>query len=329
MKLLEKDFLGPLSLEVNGLPDVNAVYVILSEVNVGFEPLYIGIASRLKHRIKQHMFNGLLAENIENISDLSIFYWEFTPEIREEAKDLERKLIKKYKPSFNKPIYNSSKLDVKIEEFKKEEELRSKQWFRSSIIASMSLIITISAVFTFYMEGKKEAELKSVLEKELSISSASFLKNKEKAEAQMIKLIAELNEQREAFMTLDLNAPEVFAAEVPKEIVKLNARIASIEAGITKFSDSRLLEKMDVIETSINGNPEKILSVPLLRNDLSNYKLVSDKELLRLERSIEKIDSRLSFFVTTTITLILGIFTAVIAPLIITFVQRKNDKSSK
>ncbi|MGP4988582.1 hypothetical protein [Pseudoalteromonas nigrifaciens] len=145
----------------------------------------------------------------------------------------------------------------------------------------------------------------------------------------MIKLIAELNEQREAFMTLDLNAPEAFATEVPKEIVKLNARIASIEAGITKFTDSRLLEKMDVIETSINGNPEKILSVPLLRNDLSNYKLVSDKELLRLERSIEKIDSRLSFFVTTTITLILGIFTAVIAPLIITFVQRKNDKSSK
>ncbi|MGP4988580.1 GIY-YIG nuclease family protein [Pseudoalteromonas nigrifaciens] len=168
MKLLEKDFLGPLSLEVNGLPDVSAVYVILSKVNVGFEPLYIGIASRLKHRIKHQMFNGLLAENIENISDLSIFYWEFTPEIREEAEDLELKLIKKYKPSCNKAIYNSSKFNVKIEEFKKEEELRSKQWFRSSIIASMSLIITISAVFTFYMEGKKEAELKSVLEKELS-----------------------------------------------------------------------------------------------------------------------------------------------------------------
>jgi len=331
VKILDKEFLGPISLEFNKLPDVSAIYVIVLKDQDDFQPLYIGIASRLSHRIRTHVFNGFISDNIESENDLSIFYWEFNSETREEAEDLELRLIKKYNPNFNKNPYgdgNKSKLNIKIEQLKKEEEHRSKQWFRSSIIASMSLIIGISAVFTFYMEGKKEAELKSILEKELSISSADFLKSKGLAETQLNRLISDLNEQQEALKTLDLSDSESFAKEVPKEIVKLNARVASIEAGITKLTNSRILEKMNVIETSINGSPEKVLSVPLLRNDLSNYKLISDKELLRLEKSIEKIDSRLSFFVTTTITLILGIFTAVIAPLIITFVQRRNEKNT-
>lgn len=329
MKLFENEFVGPSDLEINTLPSSSAIYVITLKDQDDFQPLYIGIASNLKSRIRNNLFHGLFSENVDNVNDVSIYYWGFNGDNREEAEELELKLVKQYRPEFNKAsieLTQNTKLNEKIEKLKKEEETRSKQWFRSSIVASMTLIITISAIFTFYIEGKNKSGLLSILEKEVFIKSASFSKSQKQAESELKSLIIFLSEQREALTSLDLNRPEDFDKEIPKEIIKLNARIASIEAGVAKISESRILEKIKVIETSINGSPEKVLSVPLLRNDLKNYKLISDKELLRLEKSIEKIDSRLSFFVTTTITLTLGIFTAAIAPLIISFVQRKSDR---
>jgi hypothetical protein len=135
--------------------------------------------------------------------------------------------------------------------------------------------------------------------------------------------------QKAALQTLDIKSTGSINQDVPKEIIKLNSKVSTIEANIRKLSEAKIILKMEAIENALEGSPEKVLSVPLIKNDLKNYKLASDKELLRLEKSIEKLDSRLSFFETTTITLTLGFFATMIAPVLISSFQRRRESSSK
>ena len=72
-----------------------------------------------------------------------------------------------------------------------------------------------------------------------------------------------------------------------------------------------------------NSGVSQLLSVPLLRSKVDNFQGATEKELLKLEKNIEKLESSLNFFVTTTVTLTLGIFTAVLAPFFISFIQRR------
>ena len=329
MNIFGKKFTGPFELDFEKLPNISAVYIIASKESEEFEPLYIGYASRLGARLKQHGVFGTILSHGFLSNDVSIYYWEFDSNSRAEAQILEATLIKEFKPKFNYESINHSKFQEQIQKLKEEEEVRSKQWFRSSILASITMIIGTVAFYTSYIQEEKQNNLRSILEKELSISNQDFQRDSNLAKIKLEKLIEELKLQKAALQTLDIKSTGSINQDVPKEIIKLNSKVSTIEANIRKLSEAKIILKMEAIENALEGSPEKVLSVPLIKNDLKNYKLASDKELLRLEKSIEKLDSRLSFFETTTITLTLGFFATMIAPVLISSFQRRRESSSK
>ena len=218
------------------------------------------------------------------------------------------------------------KLKVEIDKLRSEEEFRSKKNFINLIVVTMTIIVAATAVYTYFIQDRKQIELTNILERQIAFKSDDLRKESERASKRISELIAKIKAQTNALKTIDITKTGDLGQDIPKEIVKLNARFSSLEADLRVIKESQIVNKIKAIEESIEGNPMKVLSVPLIRNDLKNYKLVSEKELLRLEKNLEKLDSRLSFFVTTTITLTLGIFTAVIAPLLISFAKRRRER---
>jgi excinuclease UvrABC nuclease subunit len=141
LNIFGKKFTGPFELDFEKLPNISAVYIIASKESEEFEPLYIGYASRLGARLKQHGVFGTILSHGFLSNDVSIYYWEFDSNSRAEAQILEATLIKEFKPKFNYESINHSKFQEQIQKLKEEEEVRSKQWFRSSILASITMII--------------------------------------------------------------------------------------------------------------------------------------------------------------------------------------------
>ena len=63
--------------------------------------------------------------------------------------------------------------------------------------------------------------------------------------------------------------------------------------------------------------------MPLLRTRFDSFRTATESDTLRLEKSIDRLDGRIDIFATATITLVVGIFTAVLAPLFVSFWQRR------
>lgn len=213
-------------------------------------------------------------------------------------------------------------------QLKKEKLARAKQSrtsFLNSLFATLTIVVTSSAVITFYVQDQKEREINNVLERQISISSQDFKLAASKAEIQLSTLMSQISAQREAISSIDITDGKDTTKVLARDVASMNLRLSDIDTKLKTFEDSKLVQKMDSLEKSIEGSPEKILSVPLIRNDFKNYKSMTEKELLRLEKNIEKLEGRLNFFVTTTVTLSLGIFAAVAAPLVSSFSKRRKD----
>ncbi|EMQ4276730.1 MULTISPECIES: GIY-YIG nuclease family protein [unclassified Vibrio] len=325
MKLLNKEFVRVQGLKFDVLPSTGAVYIISSKCDGReFTPFYIGITQRLKARLKHH---PILLEILSKKSSegIEILYWSFSQSEVEEARNLEMALIRDYLPEFNKVhVDNYEKFNRKVNQLKEEEEKRSKQWFKSSIFASATLMVLLSGTYTFYVQDKRDSDIRSILEKEIFASNIEFKKETDLARNKLGELISELKLQQEALENIDVSKSSELDEVIPKEVAIINSKLATIESKIRDFERSGVVGKVTAIEETLDGSVENLLSVPLLKNDLKNYKLISDKELLRLEKSIDKLDSRLTFFVGTTITLTLAIFTAIVAPLFVSRYQRKQ-----
>lgn len=208
----------------------------------------------------------------------------------------------------------------------KEENYQSKKNLLNSVIATMTIVISLTAVYTFYAQDYKQLEISNLLEKEITFKTENIRNETNLASIKIDTLLAEMQSQIKLIESLDKVKIGKTNENITKEIVILNSKISIIESEISKIHKSNILEKIKAIEKAIQGNPIKVLSVPLIKNDFRNYKTNTEKELFRLEKTVEKLDSRLSFFVTTTITLTLGIFTTIIAPLFLTFIQRRREK---
>ncbi len=211
----------------------------------------------------------------------------------------------------------------KLSAMKKEEQLQSVRNVLSSIAASAALFTVVAAIYSFYVKDKDRMALSSAVEKQITFQAEDLRSESEKAQTILKRLADELDAKTIALETLV--ADDSSESNVTKDLAKLTTRYSVLESDIRMFKDSRVIEKITALEESIEGDPAQVLSVPLIRNDLKNYKLVSEKEMLRLEKNIEKLESRLNFFVTTTITLAITIFTAIVAPLLVSYTQRKKN----
>ena len=108
----------------------------------------------------------------------------------------------------------------------------------------------------------------------------------------------------------------------------LTTRIKKIEDSVAHLKERDVADKVRAIENAMGGEVEQLLSVALLGSEVKNLKETKAEDVLRLEKLIEALDERLNFFVTITITLSLGIFAAIVAPLVLPFFQRRRGPQS-
>lgn len=212
----------------------------------------------------------------------------------------------------------------KIENLKRDEKKRSEKTLRTAILFATVLISLMVAITTFVVQEKRKLQFSNILEKELMFRTYDIQKLKEETKVNLHRLRSDIQTQQERIQKLSVPVSADIDMELRKQIDLSIEKMNSLEARLLAFDEAKIIEKMSNIENAMEGDVTKLLSVPLLKSDLSNFKKNAEKELIKLEKKIEKLDARLSFFVTTTITLTLGIFTAVIAPLFISYLQRRG-----
>ncbi|WP_318434041.1 hypothetical protein [Photobacterium leiognathi] len=219
------------------------------------------------------------------------------------------------------------------EQIKRKEKLEREKYVRSSFLNSLVITLTIvtaaTATFTYYIQDKTEQEIDSVLARQVSLSSQELKKMSMVAETKLSSLIQELNAQKDAISNIEVSDDKSnLNQQVAKDLASISVRLTNTESELRALNQAKLPSKLAMIEESIQGSTEQLLSVPMIRNDFKNYKSITEKEILRLEKGIEKLESRLNFFVTTTVTLSLGIFAAVAAPIMNSYSKRRKSNDS-
>lgn len=254
--------------------------------------------------------NNSLA-NLNSKDDLEHEYQKMLNELNEQEARFKREI-------YEKEVELKKELELKLQH---ENELRSKQARKNiinSIVVTSTIIISTSAVYTSVIQNRREDAVSSILEKQVSFTSRELQNESLKAEQRISTLIKELKAQKDSLSQFSPDRIESNHS-IAKDVSALGVRLVTLESNFRKFESSKLVPKMTAIEASIEGSPEKVLSVPLIKNDLNNFKMVSEKEILRLEKNIERLDGRLSFFVTTTVTLLIGILAAIAGPIFSAF----------
>jgi len=153
-RILGKDFTGPLSLEEIEFPKkTSAVYIISSEDSKHFTPLYVGIAHDLQHRIKQHLSKGVIRDLILDTTLVSLSYWEFDENTKEEAQNLEKSILHNFNPDYNLNTYNDHR--AKKVEIKRKEKTRKFTSFVAGIASVLVLTATIALTFGAIFDKNK------------------------------------------------------------------------------------------------------------------------------------------------------------------------------
>jgi hypothetical protein len=223
----------------------------------------------------------------------------------------------------------AQKMRIEIENMRREHEFSSHRFLRLTAAATAIIITLVAGFWTYYVQLRKRGEIESLLEKEISLKTIEFRKEIENAKDQINQLLNDIRNQQKTIAAIKLPPNSDPSQIIGNVLNKVNAQLAKLEDDIVEIKNSKIIEKVAKIEGAIEGEVSKILSVPLIRNDFKNFKSITEKELLKIEKSIEKLDSRISFFATTTITLALAIFTAIIAPLVMSFFQRRVSRNTR
>ena len=240
---------------------------------------------------------------------------------KETIDEKRREKFRIYKQEFEKQL-------LEKEKWEREKSLRTS--FMSSLAVTITLMTTSMAIYTYYLQDKKEQEIDSVLARQVSFSTQELQLASLNAEKKIESLIQELNAQKEAISSINVSDDKSnLSQQLTKDIASISVRVANAESELRALEQAKLPSKLALIEESIQGSTEQLLSVPLIRNDFKNYKQITDREFLRLEKGIEKLESRLNFFVTTTVTLSLGIFAAVAAPIVSSYSKRRKNSNAE
>ena len=207
-------------------------------------------------------------------------------------------------------------------------ELRSRQFLRVGIVMSTALIATVAAVFGFFQQKDRQAEVDRLLQTEIASQSQELLERVEQAEELATSVMAELERERERLADLPAIRQSGTDSDIERSLAALDARISTTENVISDIQSADVVEKLSQIERTLEGDVTRLLSVPLLRARFDSLQTVTANDTRRLETSITALDGRLDFIVLTTVTVIVGFITAFVAPLLASFTQRRSDPKS-
>jgi predicted GIY-YIG superfamily endonuclease len=143
MKILNRDFIGPLEVEYHNLPKEHGVYLLAYIEKDKINPIYIGFTRDLKHRINSLLIQSPIPKEILKNSEAKLFYSLFDQENYLQGQAFEIELIKKFDP-----IYNSNKYKY-IEQAQVTDSKIEKTRRFSSIVAAFTSFAALLAALYF------------------------------------------------------------------------------------------------------------------------------------------------------------------------------------
>lgn len=282
MKLINKDFIELENIDFDKIQDTNAIYILTYKNE--FKPIYIGIASKLKSRLKQHLTSGIISESSKYYDDISLYYWEFDESSRTEAQTLEKELINSYSPKFN----------IKTKNERKQKLDKTARY--SNIVSMVSATMAIAIISSMLMNYIFDANIK--IEDTTLIQTTKSQKNITALKLELEKL------------TTDLKSLTTLAKEDKENITikTINNRLSNLE------------KRMNSLELALLMNPSKALALPIIRKDLDNTRDSFKSSLSQTKLEVDRIYDQNKWFIGLMLTIALS----VLGMAITTFVTKKD-----
>lgn len=294
MKLEGKEFLGPLELDSEAIPASRAVYFI----SAGDEPLYIGLASNLRLRMRQHLKRSTFGK-IETPPYL--YYWPFDETQILLARELESLLILKIQPKLNKmlthqEISNTYNQSIKVENANKLTSIAA------AVTASVTIALTASMLFGI-LKDKTKPE---------SVTIENRIKQIENSQLLQLKEVSNLS------LTIKSIQSSLESIDSKKQTIADNRELFRIS------SDVKILEtKISALEIALNSDPAKTLAVPLLRKDLDNTRDNFKTNLDHTKSEIDRIYDQNKWFIGLMFTIAISVLGMAAS----NFLSRKDSRN--
>ena len=295
MKILDREFIGPLKLEYKELPRSSCAYIIAHTYKGNIKPIYIGFAKDLRMRV--HAFLTPNANRVvipkEVIEDdsLELFYSIFEPEDYSKGQDFEKELIEFFQPTYNSKSLHKNKdfqkaFRVNLSE-KKAEKVRDFSSVVAGIASSLALFAAVSLSSGLFFDKKDDSTTKPGFTdtKKILADYQKAIVKLEKSEKDVAAIKSELN---------SLNSKPV-SASWSIESNRINQRVLLVES------------KLSALDAALTVDPAKSLAIPLLRKDLDNTQSAFKIELTQTKAEVDRVYDQNKWFIGLMITVAIAV----------------------
>jgi hypothetical protein len=287
MKILGREFTGPLKVEYQTLPKSAGIYIITRVYGTKIKPIYIGFTKDIKHRIHAHLIQGPIPKKNFEDPELKLFYLTLDDENNFDGELFERELIQKFEPTFNTQVFQSNNAhwsslldDSKVEKARKF----------SSIVAAVASLSAIAATLSFstnLLFDRKDEKPNSD-----SLANTSLIINYPK----ILKRVDDSKKEIES---------------IKSEIKSLSSKPTnanwSIESNQINHRISLIESKLAALEAALTVDPAKSLAIPLLRKDLDNTQNAFKIELAQSKAEVDRIYDQNKWFIGMMVTVAVAV----------------------
>ena len=221
-----------------------------------------------------------------------------------------------------------------IEKSKYESAERNKRLITWSI-GVVAILITSLTFFTSVNVFQRIKEtVNETVNKNISTSAINEIFERSQmlakdADNKLYQVRDQLQEIERRLTAAPISDASAISREFKANVEDSLKRISKIEDYLRSIKEAGLSNKMDLIQKALKNDLEIALSVPLLRNDLSNLKESHSDELKRLNKAISDLDGKINIIMITIVTVLGGLLAVIIVPFFVSRFQRKTLEMTK
>ena len=221
-----------------------------------------------------------------------------------------------------------------IEKSKYESAERNKRLITWSIGVVATLITSLTFFTSVNVYQRIKETVNETVNKNISTSAINEIFERaqmmaKEADNRLYQVRDQLQEIERRLTAAPISDASAISREFKSNVEDSLKRISKIEDYIRSIEEEGLSNKMDLIQKALKNDLEIALSVPLLRNDLSNLKESHSDELKRLNKSISDLDSKINIIMITIVTVLGGLLAVIIVPFFVSRFQRKTLEMSE
>ena len=286
MEIFGVQFIGPVSINQDDIPNEPGIYIINSSNTSTFNQIYIGVSVNLNQRINYDNLSRKIPDNILSKSFTVVYYSKLPDSSIDEINEIEQKLITRFLPKYNFDKLGERNESTKLQTVKRIKRVSRIVYWIASIIAliiAITFLITNNGLFNSRIQPQN-SELLFKFKNIESMHQANCL-------------ILDSLKYQYNILNIEIDSLTSIPNGINLEI-KLNRFVNRLQL---------LEEKQIKIENIILSNPMKALSIPLLIKDLENFKNSYENDKIHTRNAIDRIYDQNKWFNGLLISMVVSI----------------------